>query len=160
MRFNINHDHIASSSCSIAELESWRKTIQYTFNRIVGEIQALQQEKDITERELAALSGPLAVTSEVLTMRDCRVGAELTYDEPDTEIRNELRVLENNQNLLAERCQNAWQKLTRLEEVRFIIGQEIENKVEAVDMDTVSLTLNRTSSGLSYKPDPMRNPQG
>lgn len=93
-------------------------------------------------------------------MRDCRVGAELTYDEPDTEIRNELRVLENNQNLLAERCQNAWQKLTRLEEVRFIIGQEIENKVEAVDMDTVSLTLNRTSSGLSYKPDPMRNPQG
>lgn len=93
-------------------------------------------------------------------MRDCRLGAELTYDEPDTEIKNELAILENNQVLLADRCQKAWEKLTRLEEVRFNIGLEIENKVEAVDMDTVQLTLNRNSSGISYKPDPMRNPQG
>lgn len=146
--------------CSIEQLNSWRKTIEMTFKRIEAEIRALQEQKDITERELAALSGPIAVIAEVLAMRDCRLGAELTYDEPDTEIKNELAILENNQMLLADRCQKAWEKLTRLEEVRFNIGLEIENKVEAVDMDTVQLTLNRNSSGISYKPDPMRNPQG
>jgi len=140
--------------CSVVELNNWRQIILRTFERIVSEINALQEEKDITERELAALSSPIAVISEVLTMRDCRLGAELTYDEPDTEVKNELRILENNQRLLAERCQKAWSKLTRLEEVRFKIGLEIENKVEAVDLDTVQLALNRNSAGISYKPNP------
>ncbi|KAL7738370.1 hypothetical protein ACLKA6_006688 [Drosophila palustris] len=143
----------------IVELNSWRQIIQRTYERIEVEIHALQEEKDITERELAALSGPIAVISEVLTNRDGRLGSELTYDEPDTEIKNELRILENNQRLLAERCQKAWAKLTRLEEVRFKIGMEIESKVEAVDLDTVQLALNRNSAGISYKPDPMRNPK-
>ncbi|KAM8713607.1 hypothetical protein ACLKA7_013859 [Drosophila subpalustris] len=143
----------------IVELNSWRQIIQRTYERIEVEIHALQEEKDITERELAALSGPIAVISEVLTNRDGRLGSELTYDEPDTEIKNELRILENNQRLLAERCQKAWAKLTRLEEVRFKISMEIESKVEAVDLDTVQLALNRNSAGISYKPDPMRNPK-
>ncbi|KAH8398954.1 hypothetical protein KR222_001612 [Zaprionus bogoriensis] len=143
----------------IIELNSWRDIILRTFQRIEAEISSLQEQKDITERELATLSGPIAVISEVLTMRDGRLGAELTYDEPDTEIKNELRILENNQRLLADRCQKAWEKLTRLEEVRFNIGMEIENKVEAVDLDTVQLALNRNSAGISYKPDPMRNPK-
>ncbi|KAH8354958.1 hypothetical protein KR093_002910 [Drosophila rubida] len=143
----------------IIELNNWRQIIQRTFKRIEDEINGLREEKDITERELAALSSPIAVISEVLTMRDSRLGSELTYDEPDMEIKNELRVLENNQRLLAERCQNAWAKLTRLEEVRFKIGMEIENKVEAVDLDNVQLAMDRNSAGISYKPDPMRNPK-
>ncbi|KAH8403830.1 hypothetical protein KR215_003856 [Drosophila sulfurigaster] len=143
----------------IIELNNWRQIIERTFKRIEDEIHALQEEKDITERELAALSSPIAVISEVLTMRDSRFGSEMTYDEPDTEVKNELRILENNQRLLAERCQKAWAKLTRLEEVRFKIGMEIENKVEAVDLDNVQLALDRNSAGISFKPDPMRNPK-
>lgn len=161
--YSINQDLASAKVCmytySIEQLNSWRKTIELTFRLIEAEIRSLQEQKDITERELAALSGPIAVIGEVLAMRDCRLGAELTYDEPDTEIKNELVILENNQVLLSDRCQKAWEKLTRLEEVRFNISLEIENKVEAVDMDTVQLTLNRNSSGISNKPDPMRNPQ-
>jgi len=60
------------------------------------------QEKNATERELEALAGPISVIAECLTMRDGRLGSEITYDEADTEIKNKLVVLENNQRLLAE----------------------------------------------------------
>lgn len=92
-------------------------------------------------------------------MRDSRLGSEMTYDEPDNEVKNELMVLENNQRLLADRCQKAWEKLSRLEDIRYKIGMEIENKVEAVELDFLQLALDRYSSSLSYKPDPLRNPQ-
>ncbi|XP_017867100.1 PREDICTED: tektin-B1 [Drosophila arizonae] len=143
----------------IDQLNSWRDIISKTFDRIELEIKLLQDEKILTERELDALAGPISVISEVLTMRDSRLGSEMTYDEPDNEVKNELMVLENNQRLLADRCQKAWEKLSRLEDIRYKIGMEIENKVEAVELDFLQLALDRYSSSLSYKPDPLRNPQ-
>ncbi|ALC41772.1 CG3085 [Drosophila busckii] len=143
----------------IAELNRWREVIAKTFERIEREIYMLQEEKNATERELETLAGPISVIGEVLTMRDGRLGSEMTYDEADTEIKNELCILENNQRLLADRCQKAWEKLTRLEEVRFKIGLEIENKLEAVDLDNSQLALDRNAANISYKPDPMRNPK-
>ncbi|KAH8248060.1 hypothetical protein KR038_005712 [Drosophila bunnanda] len=143
----------------ISELNRWRDILEKSFERIVREIDMLQEEKNATERELEALTGPISVIAECLTMRDGRLGSEITYDEADTEIKNELAVLENNQRLLADRCQKAWEKLCRLEEVRFKIGLEIENKVEAVQLDKSQLALDRNSANISYKPDATRNPK-
>nr|CBE66817.1 CG3085-PA [Drosophila ananassae] len=143
----------------ISELNRWKDIISKTFERIEREIDMLQEEKNATERELETLAGPISVIAECLTMRDGRLGSEITYDEADTEIKNELAILENNQRLLADRCQKAWEKLTRLEEVRFKIGMEIENKVEAVELDKSQLALDRNAANISYKPDPTRNPK-
>lgn len=133
--------------------------MEKSFERIVREINMLQEEKNATERELEALAGPISVIGECLTMRDGRLGSEITYDEADTEIKNELAILENNQRLLADRCQKAWEKLCRLEEVRFKIGLEVENKVEAVQLDKSQLALDRNSANISFKPDATRNPK-
>ncbi|KAH8402138.1 hypothetical protein KR009_010007 [Drosophila setifemur] len=143
----------------ISELNRWRDIIAKTFERIEREIVMLQDEKNATERELEALAGPISVIAECLTMRDGRLGSEITYDEADTEIKNELAILENNQRLLSDRCQKAWEKLARLEEVRFKIGLEIENKVEAVELDNSQLALDRNSANISFKPDATRNPK-
>ncbi|XP_034650641.1 tektin-B1 [Drosophila subobscura] len=143
----------------ISELNRWRDIIAKTFDRIEREIYMLQEEKNATERELETLTGPISVIAECLTMRDGRLGSEMTYDEADTEIKNELAILENNQRLLADRCQKAWEKLTRLEEVRFKIGMEIDNKLEAVELDNSQLALDRNAANISYKPDPTRNPK-
>ncbi|XP_039482153.1 tektin-B1 [Drosophila santomea] len=143
----------------ISELNRWRDIISKSFEKIEREIFMLQEEKNATERELEALAGPISVIAECLTIRDGRLGSEITYDEADTEIKNELVVLENNQRLLADRCQKAWEKLNRLEEVRFKIGLEIEFKVEAVQLDNSQLALDRNSANISYKPDPTRNPK-
>ncbi|XP_062133352.1 tektin-B1-like isoform X1 [Drosophila sulfurigaster albostrigata] len=143
----------------IDELEFWRKIIAKTFERLENEIESLKQEKIKTERLLDTLGAPIALIGETLSKRDCRLGAELTYDEPDTEIKNELYVLENNQRLLSDRCRNAWEKLIRLQDVSEKIRMEIEGKVEAKNTDSKQLALDRSSTKISYKPDSQRIPQ-
>lgn len=122
-------------------------------------MELLAEEKASTERELEAMQVPISVIAECLTMRDCRLGAEMTYDEADTEIKNELAVVENNQRLLADQCQKAWEKLSRLEEVKFKIGLEIGNKQEAEQLDISQLDLNKFAANITYKPDPTRIPR-
>lgn len=119
----------------------------------------LADEKASTERELEALQNPIAVIGECLTMRDCRLGSEITYDDADTEIKNELKVIENNQRLLSDQCQKAWEKLNRLEDVKFKLGLEVNNKAEAEHLDYTQLKLDACAANNTYKVDPTRQPK-
>ncbi|XP_065360200.1 tektin-B1 [Calliphora vicina] len=143
----------------ISELNRWREVISKTLERIEREMKMLTEEKASTERELEAMQTPLSVIGECLTMRDCRLGSEMTYDDADTEIKNELTVVENNQRLLADQCQKAWEKLCRLEEVKFKLRLEIDNKSEAEVIDLSQSSLNKFAANISYKTDPTRNPK-
>ncbi|XP_064536145.1 tektin-2-like [Drosophila montana] len=153
-----NYESNVALTDRILELTSWREIIAKTYERIENEIHALEQEKILTERDLDALSGPITVISEMLNKRDSRLGSEITYDEPDKEIKNELYVLENNQRLLSDRCRKAWEKLTRLADVRIKISMEVENKIEAVDLERKQRELDRNSTRISFKTDSMRYP--
>ncbi|XP_036336329.1 tektin-B1 [Rhagoletis pomonella] len=155
----INYETNEALAERIAELARWRETVARTLDRIVKEVKMLEEEKASTERELEAMQTPISVVGECLTMRDCRLGSELTYDDADTEIKNELAVIENNQRLLADQCQKAWEKLNRLEEVKFKLGLEVENKAEAEVVDVAQLDLNKFAANITYKPDPLRNPK-
>ncbi|KAL7738368.1 hypothetical protein ACLKA6_006686 [Drosophila palustris] len=143
----------------IAELDHWRELIAKTFGRLELEIEALREEKKAAESELDSQIRPLAVIAKVNSIRDGRLIPETTHDAPDTEIKNELYILENNQRLLKDRCQKAWEKLIRLEEVRFKIQRELANKQDTEDMDSALVALDRNSSNISFKPDPLRNPR-
>lgn len=61
--------------------------LEACLKKVESEIKILKDEKFSTERELDALGIPLGVVSECISMRDCRQGAELTYDEGDTELK-------------------------------------------------------------------------
>lgn len=148
--FNVN---------SITELGRWREAIAKTFHRIEKEMKLLAEEKSSTEREIEALQNPISIIGECLTMRDCRLGSEITYDDADTEIKNELRVIENNQRLLADQCQKAWEKLNRLEDVKFKLGLEVNNKAEAEHLDFNQLKLDACAANNTYKVDPTRQPK-
>ncbi|KAH8355209.1 hypothetical protein KR093_008304 [Drosophila rubida] len=143
----------------IAELEHWRDLITKTFERLEREVVALQEEKKAVEEEINSQVEPLTIISKVMSIRDGREIPEITHDIPDTELLNELFILENNQRLLVDICQKAWQKLVRLEEVRFKIQQELKNKKDTEDTDSALLAMNRNSTNMSYKPDPLRNPR-
>ncbi|XP_061399442.1 tektin-B1 [Musca vetustissima] len=143
----------------ISEINQWRSSIKLTLERIEREMKLLSEEKAATERELEAMQTPISIIGECLTMRDCRLGAEITYDDADTEIKNELTIVENNQRLLASQCQKAWEKLSRLEEVKFKLNLEVTNKAEAEELDMHQLQLDKFAANISYKPDPTRNPK-
>lgn len=55
--------------------------------RLNKEMDMLKKEKFEAERDLDALGIPMSVISECISMRDCRLGVELTYDDGDTELK-------------------------------------------------------------------------
>lgn len=71
----------------ITELDRWKDLLVACLERIDKEMDLLKNEKFSTERELDALGIPIGVISECITMRDCRQGSELTYDDGDTELK-------------------------------------------------------------------------
>lgn len=71
----------------------------------------------------------------------------------------ELCVVENAKRQLVERCQAAWEKINRLEEVRFKLRLEINDKGEAIDIDQDQLTLDKNCANISFKIDPLRIPK-
>lgn len=68
----------------------------------------------------------------------------------------ELCVLETAKKLLVERCQSTWEKMNRLEEVRFKLKLDIGDKSETLEIDRDQLTLDKNCANISYKTDPIR----
>lgn len=71
----------------------------------------------------------------------------------------ELCVLEDIKKMLTDRCQASWEKLSRLDEVRFKLTLEIDNKQEAITIDKDQLTLDKNCANISFKVDALRTPK-
>ncbi|XP_076649780.1 tektin-2 isoform X2 [Halictus rubicundus] len=143
----------------VTELSRWRDVLQNLLDKLLSEIRSLKDEKADAEKELENLNYSLQVTAQCISMRDCRRGTELTYDEADTELKKELCVIENVKQSLTSRIQAAWEKLNRLEEVRFKVSLEVEDKDETIKIDKENLSLDRTCANISYKPNALRTPK-
>lgn len=61
--------------------------------------------------------------------------------------------------MLTDRCQASWEKLNRLDEVRFKLMLELDNKNEAIAIDTDQLTLDKNCANISFKTDALRTPK-
>ncbi|XP_033333101.1 tektin-B1 [Megalopta genalis] len=144
----------------VTELSRWREVLQNLLDKLLSETRLLKDEKADAEKELEIINYPLQVTAQCISMRDCRRGTELTYDEADTELKKELCVIENVKQSLTQRIQAAWEKLNRLEEVTFKMALEVEDKDETIKIDKENLSLDRTCANISYKPNALRVPKG
>ncbi|CAK1579553.1 unnamed protein product [Parnassius mnemosyne] len=143
----------------VYEIEQWKSTLQELLNRLDREMNALKEEKASTERELEQLNLPLLVCSECLSNRDGRRSSELTYDLADTELKKELCVTESNKKLLIDRCQSAWEKINRLEVVKFKLQLDLNDKNEALQIDKDMLNLDKDCANITYKTDPLKTPK-
>lgn len=77
--------------------------LEDSLQKLLFEIHLLRDEKADTEKEIESIAKPLRIVSECISMRDCRRGAELTYDEADIELKKELCVIENIQDTLTKK---------------------------------------------------------
>lgn len=128
-------------------------------DRIVKEMNALRSEKCATESDLDALDGPLTIVTECLTQRDSRVIGELTQDDPVTELKRELKIIESNKKMLIDQCQMAWERLNRLVDIKNKLSTELTVKEEARTCDYQQRMLTDRSAGVTFKTDAMRNPK-
>lgn len=143
----------------VAELNRWCEEMRSCMERLVKEINFLRIEKGSTENDLDALTIPLTVVTECLTMRDSRVPDELTQDDANVELKRELKLIESNRKMLSDQCQSAWDKLNRLLEAKGKLHIEIIHKDEARLCDYQQRELNENCSNVTFKTDPMRNPK-
>ncbi|XP_063544245.1 tektin-B1-like [Cydia strobilella] len=143
----------------VYEIDQWRSTLQELLDRIDREMNALKEEKASTERELEQLNLPLLVCSECLSNRDGRRSTELTYDLADTELKKELCVTESNKKMLIDRCQSAWEKINKLEVVKFKLQLDLNDKNEALLIDKDMLSLDKDCANITYKTDSLKTPK-
>lgn len=92
-------------------------------------------------------------------MRDCRLGEELSYDDAERELKKELCLVENVKKNLTQRSQAAWEKINRLEEIKFQLNLDLNDKTEALDIDRHQLALDKQSASTTYKMNPTRTPK-
>ncbi|XP_043477858.1 tektin-2 [Leptopilina heterotoma] len=140
----------------VTELARWEKIFQKLLEQTEREICLLKDEKADAEKELEFINLPLQITSQCISMRDCRRSTELTYDDGDTELKNELCILEGAKKTLTNKIQAAWERLNRLEKVKFTLNLELQDKHEALEIDRTNTSLSKTCANISYKPNALR----
>ncbi|TDG49330.1 hypothetical protein AWZ03_004198 [Drosophila navojoa] len=143
----------------IFEIKTWHELITKSFDRMMKEVDLLIKERAAAEADLQWQAGPVAVIRELLFIRDDRNASELSADSVSTELHNQFNILENNHQLLARLIHKAWEKLARLDVVRYKVEEELKNKMETIEIDSAQRSLTCKSNAISFKLDALRNPK-
>ncbi|KAL1129309.1 hypothetical protein AAG570_013838 [Ranatra chinensis] len=141
----------------LIEVTKWRELLDNYRQLIDKEIADMKKEKEETEAEIEFLGLSFTVVNECLTQRDQRSGADLCTDEAEIEIKHELRMLESLKELLTAKCQSAWEQLNSLDEIKFRIMQDLEDKDETIAIDQANLGMDKHGANISYKPNTLRS---
>jgi tektin-2 len=144
----------------VIAIDNWKTTLERTLHNLDNEIEALTMAKKVTESSLAAKAVNLNVAVENLTLRDGRVKIDNVKDEVEGELEKEVNVIEGIKRNLQQKCAQAFEQICLLQEARQQIRKDLQDKVEALSIDTTQRNLNQFSHGISFKPDPLRVPKG
>ncbi|KAA8586201.1 hypothetical protein FQN60_007770, partial [Etheostoma spectabile] len=142
------------------DVARWKEALETCAQRVDEEMEALTLSKEQTEQALAATAVPLEVGSECLTLRDGRRGYELATDPVDEQLKKEVELIERVQQVLQQHIDKAFEQLCVLQEVRHQLTADLQNKMDALDIDMSCLSLTIKSPQISLKTNPTRIPSG
>lgn len=142
------------------DVSRWKEELEACARKVDEEMEALTLSKEQTEHALAATSVPLEVGAECLTLRDGRRGYELAADPVDEQLRREVELIERTQQLLQRHVDEAFERLCVLQEARHQLTSDLQNKMDALDIDMSCLSLTIKSPQISLKTNPTRVPSG
>nr|XP_055076452.1 tektin-2 [Misgurnus anguillicaudatus]XP_055076453.1 tektin-2 [Misgurnus anguillicaudatus] len=155
-----NYDSSRRLSDRINDVTRWKENLKACAQEVDAEMEALTLSKQETERALAATVLPLEVTAECLTLREGRRGKELVSDPVEAELKKEVEVIDGAQRVLQQCIDQAFEQLCRLQEARQQLTIDLQDKIEALEVDMSCLSLTIQSPEISLKPNPTRVPLG
>ncbi|XP_025422929.1 tektin-2-like [Sipha flava] len=138
-----------------AEITLWKNVIQLLYDDLEREVQYMQDDKSKTEDVLKFLNLNFKITNHCKSIRDERESADFCHDNASVELDVEHKNLEKLKTLLTETCQAAWEQLNKLQELKMNVAHDLENKVNAICINTKLLELTKNSEYLHLK-DPSR----
>uniref|UniRef100_A0A3P9IYJ6 Tektin n=1 Tax=Oryzias latipes TaxID=8090 RepID=A0A3P9IYJ6_ORYLA len=142
------------------DVSRWRDLLDSCTQKVDEEMDALTLSKELTEQALAATATPLEVSTECVMLREGRRGYELVTDPVQEQLQKEVELIERVQQTLQQHIDEAFQQLCVLQEARHQLTGDLQNKMEALDIDKSCLTLTITSPNISLKTNPTRIPSG
>uniref|UniRef100_A0A8C1IC51 Tektin n=2 Tax=Cyprinus carpio TaxID=7962 RepID=A0A8C1IC51_CYPCA len=154
------YDSTRRLSDRINDVTRWKENLKACAQQLDAEMDALTLSKEETERALAATLLPLEVTAECLNLREGRRGMELVCDPVEAELKKEVEVIDGAQRILQQCIDQAFEQLCRLQEARQQLTIDLQDKIEALDVDMSCLSLTIRSPEISLKPNPTRVPPG
>ncbi|XP_034016019.1 tektin-2 [Thalassophryne amazonica] len=150
------------TSCRLSDriwdVARWKEALEACAQKLDEEMEALTLCKEQTEQALAATALPLEVSVECLTLREGRSGYELVQDPVEEQLKKDVTLIEALQQILQQNIHKAFEQLCVLQEARHQLTSDLQNKMEALDIDTTCLSLTIKSPEISLKTDPKRIP--
>jgi tektin-2 len=144
----------------VDNIRKWKDILEKTLADLDKEIQDLSDSKDETERSLEAKNLPTDVNIENLVTREGRQNIDLVEDEVEDQLHNEQKVIEGIKKQLQQKVDESFEQLCVLQEARQQVLADLQDKNVALGIDVDQYNLTEESSGISYKPDPLRVPKG
>ncbi|XP_041868508.1 tektin-2 isoform X2 [Melanotaenia boesemani] len=141
------------------DVARWKDVLETCALKVDEEMEALTLTKDKTEQALAATAVPLEVSTECLTLREGRRGHELVMDPVEEQLKKEVELIERVQQSLQQHIDQAFEQLV-LQETRHQLTNDLQNKMDALDIDMSCLSLTTKSPQISLKTNPTRIPPG
>ncbi|KAF0024326.1 hypothetical protein F2P81_023128 [Scophthalmus maximus] len=142
------------------DVARWKGALASCAKKVDVEMEALTLCKEQAEQALAATAVPLEVSAECLALRDGRRGYELVIDPVDEQLRKEVELIGRVQKVLQQHIDTAFEQLCVLQEARHQLTADLQNKMDALDIDMSCLSLTIESPQISLKINPTRIPSG
>ncbi|BFZ16999.1 hypothetical protein BsWGS_20038 [Bradybaena similaris] len=144
----------------ISNLRRWRDLQERNLRRLDQEIADLSEAKETAEVFLVNLNLRTDVAVECLTLREARRKIEVVVDEPENELYKETELLDTSRKNVQQKISDSFEQLCLLQEARQHVQSDLEEKTIAMDIDIDQYNLSDRSSGITFKPDPLRIPKG
>lgn len=154
------HDNNTRLGDRIDIIRKWKDILDRTLAELDKEIANLNTSKEETERQLESMNLPTEVNVENLVTREARQNIDLVEDEVEDELHKEKEVIDGIKKQLQQKIDESFEHLCVLQEARQQVLADLQDKNVALGIDIDQYNLTEESSGISYKPDPLRVPKG
>jgi tektin-4 len=139
------------------DVNFWKDELQREIEDIIAENDLLVKEKRRTQAALDATVSPLHIATETLNNRELhRYGLDRVVDDVELELRKEIDLINNVQNLLRRTIDEAEKQIKANRNAKHNLEHDWSNKFEASRADTKAWSRKNTDCDIMYYPGSAR----
>ncbi|XP_015436179.1 PREDICTED: tektin-3-like [Dufourea novaeangliae] len=134
----------------INDVNFWRNEVATELERLLQEIERLQDCRSILEKAIKDIEAPLHIAEECLYHREARKGTELVHDDSEKCLLKEIEILNCNRKKLEVCLNNCRGQLQDCRASQNQLELDLKNKENALGIDSMCHQLNNYSQRLQY----------
>ncbi|KAK9732128.1 hypothetical protein QE152_g13059 [Popillia japonica] len=134
----------------ITDTTFWRNEVQTELEKLITEIDLLQNARRALEKAILDIEGPLHIAQECLYLRENRPGMDLVHDAPEQSLLQEIELYRNSQEKLKQLLEKVKAQLRNNRAAQHELETDVRSKESALGIDNMCHQLNNFSRGINY----------